>query len=210
MNNSNLLDLYNYLASLAEVEVQNFLFENNFHLLVFLILSSRALEETAYKLSCALIKEFVTPESLSNASLDKIEQCIKPIGFYKIKAERLSVFSRLFKYLNKCDSISSYEDLISIPGIGQKGAKKFLSLTTEKEKFFLIDTHLSRVLTRLGFSTKYISAIESKLASDLGISRVTHFSNLISNFGKYLCLSRKPKCSECNLVRICQFRFIER
>ena len=81
---------------------------------------------------------------------------------------------------------------------------------TEKEKFFLIDTHLTRVLTRLGFSTKYISSIESKLTSDLGISRVTHFSNLISNFGKYLCLSRKPKCSECNLVRICQFRFIER
>ncbi|MBT6795839.1 hypothetical protein HOA97_02765, partial [bacterium] len=97
MNNSNLLDLYNYLASLAEVEVQDFLFENNFHLLVFLILSSRALEEKAYNLSWALIKEFVTPESLSNASLDRIEQCIKPIGFYKIKAVRLSAFSRLFK-----------------------------------------------------------------------------------------------------------------
>ena len=72
-------------------------FRDNFHLLVFLILSSRAKEKTAYDLSKKLISKYPTIESFIKVDLIEIRKIIKSIGFYKVKSERLIAFVNIVK-----------------------------------------------------------------------------------------------------------------
>ena len=138
-----------------------------------------------------------------------IRDSIKSIGFYKVKSERLIAFVNIVKTSYNLKFIKSYKDLLKIPGIGDKGAKKFLTLTS-KDEFFLMDTHVKRVLLRLGFNDKNMKEICFGNRFNLNISDITFFSNNISNFGKKICTYKKPRCFTCKMERICQFSVIER
>ena len=209
MNKSVFSALYTYLSDLSIIHGNELVFSNKFHLLVFLTLSSRAKEKTAYDLSNKLISKYPTIESFIKVDLIEIRKIIKSIGFYKVKSERLIAFVNIVKTSYNLKFIKSYKDLLKIPGIGDKGAKKFLTLTS-KDEFFLMDTHVKRVLLRLGFNDKNIKEICFGNRFNLNISDITFFSNNISNFGKKICTYKKPRCFTCKMERICQFSVIER
>ncbi|MFL2641444.1 MAG: endonuclease III domain-containing protein [Thermodesulfobacteriota bacterium] len=209
MNKSVFSALYTYLSDLSIIHVDELVFRDKFHLLVFLILSSRAKEKVAYDLSKKLISKYSTIESFIKVDLIEIRKIIKSIGFYKVKSERLIAFVNIVKTSYNLKFIKSYKDLLKIPGIGDKGAKKFLTLTSKVE-FFLMDTHVKRVLLRLGFNDKNIKEICFGNRFNLNISDITFFSNNISNFGKKICTYKKPRCFTCKMEKICQFSLIER
>ena len=185
---------------------EGFNYSSDYELIIKLILSARALEnkvETSGNLIVSLYKDY---KSLSLASLDDIEEKIKPIGFFKQKALRLKKAAfYIFNSLNNKITNTSYE-LIKIPGIGVKSARKYLSLKFHTQEV-IIDTHFKRVLERLNFISlnSKNSEIENWYKSLISQNIHSSSSNLISYFGKKICLNQKPKCHLCQYKTFCNF-----
>ena len=143
MNISNLHEDLNFIFH----DSLDFLtYNSDFELLVKLILSPRANEKKVNKIGNLLVSKFPNLKDLNNADLISIEKIIKPIGYYHQKSLRLKsasdlIISRVDGHIPK-----KYSDLIQIPGIGDKCAKKYLSLI-KKSHYVIIDAHLVRVLT---------------------------------------------------------------
>tara|TARA_B100000401_G_scaffold222080_1_gene150206 strand:- start:76 stop:693 length:618 start_codon:yes stop_codon:yes gene_type:complete len=181
-------------------------YDSDFELLVKLILSPRANEKKVNKIGNLLVSKFPNLKDLNNANLISIEKIIKPIGYYHQKSLRLKsasdlIISRFDGHIPK-----KYSDLIQIPGIGDKCAKKYLSLIN-KSHYVIIDSHLIRVLTRLNLISPNFShiQIENFIKSNLKNTNYTDFSNLLNLFGKKLCKSRKPQCVKCPFKNFCNF-----
>ena len=145
-------------------------------------------------------------ERCGNANLTSIEKIVRPIGYYHQKSLRLKNASDLIISKFEGHIPKKYSDLIQIPGIGDKCAKKYLSLIN-KAHYIIIDAHLIRVLTRLDLISSDFShtQIENFIKSNLKNTNYTDFSNLLNLFGKRLCKSRKPQCIKCPFKNFCNF-----
>ena len=181
-------------------------YNSEYELFIKLILSPRANENKVNQIGNLLIGKFPNIYKLKNANLFTVKKIVKPIGYYNQKSLRLK---------KACDFIigqfrgqipKKYEDLIQIPGFGDKCAKKYLSLINEDD-YIIIDAHLIRVLTRLELISPNFShtQIENFIKSNLKNSNYTDFSNLLNLFGKKFCKSRKPECTKCPFKNFCNF-----
>ena len=181
-------------------------YDSDFELLVKLILSPKANEKKVNKIGNLLVSKFPNLKDLNKANLISIEKIIKPIGYYHQKSLRLKSASDLIISRFDGQIPKKYSDLIQIPGIGDKCAKKYLSLIN-KSHHVIIDSHLIRVLTRLNLISPNFShiQIENFIKSNLKNTNYTDFSNLLNLFGKKLCKSRKPQCVKCPFKNFCNF-----
>ncbi|MDA9747772.1 hypothetical protein N9V18_01415 [bacterium] len=199
-------NLHENLNFIFHDSLDELVYESDFELLVKLILSPRANENIVNKIGNLLVSKFPNIKDLYNANLTSIEKIVKPIGYYHQKSLRLKSASDLIISKFEGHIPKKYSDLIQIPGIGDKCAKKYLSLIN-KAHFIIIDAHLIRVLTRLDLISSDFShtQIENFIKSNLKNTNYTDFSNLLNLFGKRLCKSRKPQCIKCPFKNFCNF-----
>ncbi len=199
-------NLHENLNFIFHDSLDELVYESDFELLVKLILSPRAKENIVNKIGNLLVSKFPNIKDLYNANLTSIEKIVRPIGYYHQKSLRLKSASDLIISKFEGHIPKKYSDLIQIPGIGDKCAKKYLSLIN-KAHYIIIDAHLIRVLTRLDLISSDFShtQIENFIKSNLKNSNYTDFSNLLNLFGKRLCKSRKPQCIKCPFKNFCNF-----
>ena len=199
-------NLHENLNFIFHDSLDDLVYESDFELLVKLILSPRANENIVNKIGNLLVSKFPNIKDLYNANLTSIEKIVRPIGYYHQKSLRLKSASDLIISKFEGHIPKKYSDLIQIPGIGDKCAKKYLSLIN-KAHFIIIDAHLIRVLTRLDLISSDFShtQIENFIKSNLKNTNYTDFSNLLNLFGKRLCKSRKPQCIKCPFKNFCNF-----
>jgi len=199
-------NLHENLNFIFHDSLDELVYESDFELLVKLILSPRANENIVNKIGNLLVSKFPNIKDLYNANLTSIEKIVRPIGYYHQKSLRLKSASDLIISKFEGHIPKKYSDLIQIPGIGDKCAKKYLSLIN-KAHYIIIDAHLIRVLIRLDLISSDFShtQIENFIKSNLKNSNYTDFSNLLNLFGKRLCKSRKPQCIKCPFKNFCNF-----
>ncbi len=199
-------NLHENLNFIFHDSLDELVYESDFELLVKLILSPRDNENIVNKIGNLLVSKFPNINDLYNANLTSIEKIVRPIGYYHQKSLRLKSASDLIISKFEGHIPKKYSDLIQIPGIGDKCAKKYLSLIN-KAHYIIIDAHLIRVLTRLDLISSDFShtQIENFIKSNLKNSNYTDFSNLLNLFGKRLCKSRKPQCIKCPFKNFCNF-----
>ncbi|NSW95963.1 hypothetical protein CL637_000245 [bacterium] len=178
-------NLHENLNFIFHDSLDELVYESDFELLVKLILSPRANENIVNKIGNLLVSKFPNIKDLYNANLTSIEKIVRPIGYYHQKSLRLKSASDLIISKFEGHIPKKYSDLIQIPGIGDKCAKKYLSLIN-KAHYIIIDAHLIRVLTRLDLISSDFSytQIENFIKSNLKNSNYTDFSNLLNLFGR--------------------------
>ena len=100
-------------------------------------------------------------------------------------------------------------DLLSgLDGVGPKTAAVLLLFHLERD-VFPVDTHVRRVLTRLGFARDGASAEKVHEIMQPLVRRGAHLSlhiNLI-RFGRAICRAQNPLCADCFLYRTCRWPF---
>ena len=69
-----------------------------------------------------------------------------------------------------------------------------------------MDTHVDRVSKRLGLAKPYdtVEKVEAKLKRKIDRDRWNQAHHDFIFFGRYLCTSRNPKCSQCPFTKICK------
>ncbi len=181
-------------------------FSSPFHVLISCVLSQRTREENTEKASLQLFSVADTPEKIASLPLEKIEELIKPAGFYREKAKRIKQISKIIleKYNGKVPE--TREELMKLPGVGLKTSAVVLSYGFGKD-IIAVDTHVNRVSKRLGLVRKDADVEEVRQTLEKLFPRKKwKYVNLgFVNFGREVCKPLKPACTNCELKDVCRF-----
>lgn len=181
-------------------------YTNAFTLLVAVMLSAQTKDERVNEVTPLLFLKYPDALSMSKANLEDVEEIIKSLGLYKNKAKNLINMSKeLLSYYNGIIP-SKQEDLMKLSGVGRKTANVVLSEYFNLN-YIAVDTHVLRVSKRLGFCSEKSDALEAEknliiIWKDYDLHKIHH---LMIFFGRYMCLSKKPKCENCSLKQVCKY-----
>lgn len=179
-------------------------FSNNVQLLVSTILSAQCTDKRVNIVTKNLFKKYKTANDFSAARLKNLEKDIKSTGFYRNKAKNIQGACR--SIVDRFDGRvpDTMEGLTSLPGVGRKTANVVLGVGFGKAEGVVVDTHVTRLSNRLGFTrNKNPVKIEEDLVKLIPRKDWINFSHLLIAHGRAMCIARKPKCPQCPVKNSC-------
>ena len=191
-----------------EVKGTTLNFGNALELLVATILSAQCTDERVNEVTEVLFKKYRTVEDYAKADLDKLQEIIKPTGFYRKKSEFIKESAnQLVKDFNS-KIPGSIEEMTKLRGVARKTANIVLSNTFGINEGVAVDTHVMRLSKRLGFTKeKNRDKIEQDLMHLFSKDQWFELSNLLITHGRIVCHSRNQKCGVCVINRFCPSAF---
>jgi endonuclease III len=162
-----------------------------------------------------LRERFRSWEAVRDAPVDEIEEAIRPGGISKVKSVRIREILRAISETSRAGDLSldwlpglSVEQaqayLTSLPGVGRKTAACVLLFAFGMHDV-PVDTHVSRVSTRLGLfrpGAPFEEMHDVMLAFTPRGEELELHLNLLRH-GRRTCHARRPACGECALERMC-------
>jgi endonuclease-3 len=178
--------------------------ENPFQLLVATILSAQCTDERVNLVTPELFRQFPTPERLAQASPGDVERLIKSTGFFRAKAKSLLGMARKVTSDFRGQLPRTVEELTSLPGVGRKTANVLLGTAFGIATGVVVDTHVKRITHLLGLTRhSQPEKVEQDLMALLPRKEWVDFSHRLIHHGRRICIARRPRCSECPLLKLC-------
>lgn len=179
---------------------------NNYTLIVAIILSAQTTDAGVNKATPALFKVADTPEKMVKLGEEKLKEYIKTIGLYNTKAKNVIKMSQELVEKHGSEVPDDFDKLIKLPGVGRKTANVFLNVAFDKNTIG-VDTHVHRVSNRLGIvKTDKSEQTETELNKKIPEKWKRYVNHWMVLHGRYVCKSQKPKCSECCICDLCEFK----
>ena len=184
--------------------------ETPFEVMVGAILTQNTnwknVERAIANLKC---EDVLDPRALLALTPQKLASLIRPAGYFRVKAKRLSHFLEYFveaydgsaRKMARRDLGALREELLAVNGIGPETADSIL-LYALKKQTFVIDAYTKRIISRHGLAAwddTYDDLQElfmDRLARDIPLYNEYHA--LIVETGKDFC-RRTPQCDACPL-----------
>ena len=154
-----------------------------------------------------LRERFGSWEAVRDAPVEEVEEAIRPGGISKVKSVRIQEILRaLGGRGSDLDGphLRDQDFLTSLPGVGRKTAA-CVRLFAYGERDVPVDTHVSRVGTRLGLFREvapFHEMHDEMLAMTPRGQELEFHVNLLRH-GRRTCHARRPRCGECALLRMC-------
>lgn len=181
-------------------------YRSPFELLVAVILSAQATDVSVNKATEKLFVVASTPEAMLKLGLRGLKKYIKSIGLYNSKARNIIATCKLLheKYQGRVPA--SREELEALPGVGRKTANVILN-TAFGQPTIAVDTHIFRVSNRTGIAPgKNVLEVENKLLKFVPMQYRKNAHHWLILHGRYTCLARRPKCNECIISDLCEWK----
>jgi endonuclease-3 len=177
-----------------------------YELLVSVVLSAQATDKSVNLATAKLFPVAGTPAQMAALGEERLTGYIKTIGLFRTKAKNVMQLSRLLLEKFGGEVPRNREDLQSLPGVGRKTANVVLNVAFG-EPTMAVDTHIFRVANRTGLATgKDVLSVEQKLLKTTPPEFMTHAHHWLILHGRYTCVARKPKCPDCSIRDLCEFR----
>ncbi len=181
-------------------------YNTTFELLIAVVLSAQATDISVNKATKILFKKANTPEAIIKLGEKKLKEAIKTIGLYNSKAKNVMATCRLLVDKYNSEVPDQRADLESLPGVGRKTANVILN-TAFGQPTIAVDTHLFRLGNRIGLAPgKTPLAVEKKLLRTIPKEFLVDAHHWLILHGRYICLARKPKCNECLIADLCEYK----
>ncbi|ARQ69941.1 endonuclease III [Streptomyces marincola] len=178
-------------------------FENPFELLVATVLSAQTTDLRVNQTTPALFAAYPTPEDLAAADPARLEEIIRPTGFFRSKAKALLGLSAALRDRFGGEVPGRLEDLVSLPGVGRKTAHVVLGNAFGRPGI-TVDTHFQRLVRRWRWTEqKDPDKIEAEVAEIFPKKDWTMLSHRVIFHGRRICHSRKPACGACPIAPLC-------
>ncbi|MBE5738257.1 MAG: endonuclease III [Clostridiales bacterium] len=178
-------------------------FTNNLELLIAVMLSAQCTDKRVNIITEKLFKKFTTAKDYAGLSYDELAEEIKSCNYYQNKAKNIVETAKILVEKFNGDVPCSHEDLVSLPGVGNKTANVVQAVGFGIPAF-AVDTHILRVSNRLGLvETDSPDKCEEKLKLLFNKEDWGEIHHLILLFGRYYCTARNPKCETCVLRDFC-------
>ena len=180
-------------------------FSNPLELLIATILSAQCTDVKVNQVTADLFKMYRSSKDYAEANLAKLEEEIRPTGFYRNKARSIQKCCQELVKRFGGDVPRTLEELVTLPGVGRKTANVILG-NTFGITGIVVDTHVSRVSQRIGLTKNDDPVkIEFDLMEIVPKEEWTHFSNLLVWHGRKTCMARKPLCEICSVRKWCNY-----
>ena len=181
-------------------------YHSHFELLVSVMLSAQATDVSVNKATAKLFKIANTPKSIMQLGEDELKHYIKTIGLYNSKSRHIIQTAKILheRYNDKIPD--RREELESLPGVGRKTANVILN-TAFGQPTIAVDTHIFRVSNRTRIAPgKNVLEVEKRLIKFVSEQFKQDAHHLLILHGRYTCTARNPKCAECCILDLCEYR----
>ena len=179
--------------------------KNNYTFLVSVVLSAQATDVSVNKATKNLFKSVKTPENMIKLGEKNLKKYIKTIGLYNSKAKNIIALSHKLIKDFKSKIPTKFEQLISLPGVGNKTASVYQNAILKLPRI-AVDTHVYRVSNRLGLvQTKTADQTQKDLENNVPKKWLMDAHNLLILHGRRVCKSQKPLCESCFIQKDCLF-----
>ena len=178
---------------------------SHFELLVAVILSAQATDQSVNKATKELFKVANTPESILALGESKLKKYIQSIGLYQNKAK--FIIATCKRLINDFHARvpDNRADLESLPGVGRKTANVILN-TCFHQPTMAVDTHIFRIANRIGLARgKTPLTVELQLLKNIPDKYILHAHHWLILHGRYVCTARNPKCADCIINKWCEY-----
>jgi endonuclease-3 len=177
-----------------------------FELLVAVILSAQATDKSVNLATARLFPHANTPATLLRLGQPGLENHIKSIGLYRTKAKNIIATCRLLLERHGGSVPQTREALEALPGVGRKTANVILN-TAFGQPTIAVDTHIFRVANRTGIAPgKNVLQVEGKLLKLVPEEFRLDAHHWLILHGRYVCVARKPRCPQCLIGDLCEYR----
>ena len=181
-------------------------YENTFQLLIAVILSAQATDRSVNIATRPVFEICKTPQDILNLGLEAFTQAIQSIGLYKTKAKNVLKTCEMLVVLHQGQVPAEREALEALPGVGRKTANVVLN-TAFGQPTMAVDTHIFRVSNRTGIAPgKNVIEVEKNLLKFVPKEFLIDAHHWLILHGRYICLARKPKCPNCGIADLCDYK----
>ncbi|MEE8214534.1 MAG: endonuclease III [Alphaproteobacteria bacterium] len=206
MKKADVDEFFRRLAARAPAPKSELAYHNPYTLLVAVVLSAQATDAGVNKATKELFAKVRTPQAMVALGLDRLKGQIKSIGLYNTKAKNIIALSQLLIRDHGGKVPRDRAALEALPGVGRKTANVVLNVAFG-EPTMAVDTHVFRVSNRTGLAPGPTPlAVEQKLLKAIGAQWMGHAHHWLILHGRYTCVARKPKCTQCAVNDLCAFK----
>ena len=180
-------------------------YQTDYQLMIAVRLSAQCTDARVNLVTPALFAAYPTLEAMAAADIADVENYVHSCGFYKHKARDIVLACQMLlsDYGGKVPG--TMEELLRIPGVGRKTANLLLGDLYRVPGSVVCDTHCMRICERLGLSKgREPEKVEQQLRKILPPEESSDFCHRNVLFGREVCTSQRPKCTECPLAMFCR------
>lgn len=179
---------------------------STFELLIAVILSAQATDKGVNLATDKLFAVANTPEAILALGLEGLESYIKTIGLYHAKAKNVLATCKQLIEKHQSQVPNNRAALEALPGVGRKTANVILN-TAFGEPTIAVDTHLFRLGNRINLAPgKTVLEVEHRYLKTIPKAYLKDAHHLLILHGRYTCTARKPKCGECCIEDLCEYK----
>jgi endonuclease III len=177
-----------------------------FELLIAVMLSAQATDVSVNKVTAKLFPIANTPQALVTLGEERLKVYIKNIGLFNSKAHNVIKTCQMLLDKHGGEVPDNREALEALPGVGRKTANVILN-TAFSQATMAVDTHIFRVANRTGIAKgKTRLTVEKELLKKVEKQFIHDAHHWLILHGRYVCIARKPRCPECLIRDLCEYK----
>jgi endonuclease III len=181
-------------------------YDSVFELLVAVILSAQATDVSVNQATRRLFAAASTPQEMLALGVEGLTPYIRHIGLYNAKARNIIATCRQLIERHGGGVPKDRAALEALPGVGRKTANVVLN-TAFGEPTIAVDTHVFRVANRTHLAPgKTVRQVEDRLIKSVPAEFKADAHHWLILHGRYVCLARKPRCGDCVIRDLCEYR----
>lgn len=205
MNPAKRLAIFDRLALAIPEPKTELQYSTPFELLIAVVLSAQATDKSVNKATASLFAHANTPEKILALGENALKDHIKTIGLFNSKAHNIMLLCQKLLSDFQGEVPQTRSELESLAGVGRKTANVILN-TAFGHPTIAVDTHIFRVSNRTGLAPgKNVLEVEQKLDKYVPKLHKRDAHHLLILLGRYTCVARKPKCTQCPIAELCEF-----
>lgn len=182
-------------------------FDSPFQLLVAVILSAQCTDKRVNMVTPALFAAYPDAAAMAQATPDDLLVYIHSVSYPNSKSQHLAAMARML--VNDFGGIvpSTIDELQRLPGVGRKTANVIRAVAFDQPAM-PVDTHVFRVSNRIGLTHNSKTPLETEceLVCHIPASKLSTAHHWLILHGRYVCQARKPKCEECCISDLCNYK----
>jgi len=177
-----------------------------FQLLIAVLLSAQATDKSVNLATRKFFPQSGTPEGILAMGEAGLTEAIKTIGLFRTKARNALATCQILMDRHGGQVPETREALEALPGVGRKTANVVLN-TAFGQPTMAVDTHIFRVSNRTGIAPgKNVLEVELKLEKFVPREFLVDAHHWLILHGRYVCVARRPKCPQCGISDLCEFK----
>lgn len=181
-----------------------------FELLIATVLSAQSTDKKINQITKTLFVKYPSPEAYLSVPEEELQADIKSSGFFRQKTRSIRGICQALIEDFDGEVPLRMADLVTLPGVARKTANVVLAgsapdaLLTDPDAGIAVDTHVTRLAKRFGFTRQDDAVkIEKDLQRLIPREQYGPASLVIILHGRRVCDALRPACGDCVVEDLC-------